>query len=138
MSKGIQHTGVVEKIEHSRVFVRIVQQSACCGCHAKSVCTSAGSKTMIIEIDDHSGRFKIDEEVLICGQYATGMYAVWLAFVLPLLLLVASAVAGTSLLGNEIIGGLAGLCILLPYYTILYLIRNKLKKKFVFSISKML
>jgi len=138
MSKGIQHTGVVERIEHARIFVRIVRQSACSGCHAKSVCTSADSKTMIIEIDDHSGKFEINEEVLVCGQCSTGMVAVWLAFGLPLLLLVSSAVAGTSLSGNEIIGGLAGLSILLPYYAILYLMRDRLKKKFVLSLSKIL
>ena len=132
------HTGIIERIEHSRILVRIVQQSACSGCHAKSVCTSADSKTMIIEIDDQSGQFAIDEEVLVCGQYSMGMYAVWLAFVLPLLLLVISAIAGTSLSGNEIIGGLAGLCILIPYYAILYLMRDRLKRKFVFSLSKIL
>ena len=132
------HTGVVERIEHARIFVRIVQQSACSGCHAKSVCINADSKAMIIEIDDHAGKFELDEEVLVCERYSMGMYAVWLAFVLPLLLLVFAAIAGTSLSGNEIIGGLAGLSILIPYYAILYLMRDQLKKKFVFSLSKIL
>ena len=138
MNKGIQHTGIIEKIEHPRIYVRIVQQSACSECHAKSVCASSDSKTKLIEIEDNSGNFEINEEVLICGQYSTGMYAVWLAFVLPLFLLVTVSVAGTKLSGNEITGGLAGLFILIPYYFIIYLMRDKMKNKFIFTLSKIL
>jgi len=138
MNKGIQHTGIIEKIEHPRIYVRIVQQSACSECHARSVCSSSDSKTKLIEIEDNSGKFEINEEVLICGQYSTGMYAVWLAFVLPLFLLVTVSVTGTKLSGNEITGGLAGLFILIPYYFIIYLMRDKMKNKFIFTLSKIL
>jgi sigma-E factor negative regulatory protein RseC len=136
MNRGIQHAGIVEKIEHPRVYVRIVQQSACSECHAKTVCSSADSKMKTIEIEDRSGKFEIDEEVLICGHYSTGMYAVWLAFVLPLILIVLAAVAGTTIWGNEIAGGLTGLFILIPYYGMIYLMRDRLKRKFVFTLSK--
>jgi sigma-E factor negative regulatory protein RseC len=138
MNTEIQHKGIVEKIEHKRIFVRIVQQSACGGCHAKSVCESADHKTKIIEIEDRSGKFEVNEEVMICGHYSMGLYAVWLAFVLPLLLLIIASATGTKLFENEIISGLTGLFILLPYYFMIYLMRSKLKKKFVFTLSKIL
>ena len=136
MSKGIQHTGVIERIEHPQIYVRVVQQSACSECHAKSFCTSSDSKTTTIEIEDHSGDFEINEQVLIGGQYAMGMQAVWLAFILPLFLVVLFVASGTILFNNELWGGLTGLSILLPYFIIIYLMRDKLKKKFVFTLSK--
>jgi Positive regulator of sigma E activity len=136
MGKGIQHKGIIEKIEHHCIYVRIVQQSACAGCHVKSICPGVDSVTKIIEIEDDSGRFKLNEQVLICGHYSIGMQAVWLAFIVPLLLIVSVAVIGTILSGNEIIGGLLGLFMLLPYYIIIYLTQDKLKKKLVFTLSK--
>ena len=136
MSNGIQHTGVIEKIEHPHIYVRIVQQSACSECHAKSLCTGSDNQTKLIEIEDRSGSFELNEQVYICGQYATGMYAVWLAFVLPLLFLVVCTATGTKLFDNEMMGALTGLSVLFPYYLIIYLMRNRLKKKFVFTLSK--
>jgi sigma-E factor negative regulatory protein RseC len=138
MRKEIQHTGVIERIEQFRIYVRIVRQSACSECHAKSFCTSTDSKTTTIEIEDHSGDFALNEQVLVGGQYAMGRQAVWLAFILPLFLVVLFVTLGTILFNNELLGGLAGLFVLLPYYMILYLNRDKLKKKFVFTLSKIL
>lgn len=136
MNRGILHNGVIEKIEPPFVFVRIVQQSACSGCHAKSLCTVSESKVKTIEIEDHSGKFKVNEEVNICGSYIMGLQAVLLTFVVPLFLILFTLFVGSSITGNEILGGIISLSILLPYYSILYLVRNKLKKKFTFSLSK--
>jgi sigma-E factor negative regulatory protein RseC len=136
MNETIQHIGVIEKIEPPVVFVRIVQQSACSECHAKSSCSASERKVKLIEVDDYSGKFHVNEEVRICGRASMGMQAVMFAFVLPLLLVVASLMAGIKLAGNEVTGGLAGLFILFPYYGSLYLMRNKMKKKFVFTLSK--
>ncbi|MDR0845870.1 MAG: SoxR reducing system RseC family protein, partial [Tannerella sp.] len=124
----IQHTGIIEKIEHPIVFVRIVQQAACSECHAKTTCVSSDRKIKIIEAEDYTGTFRVNEEVMICGQYTMGLYAVLLAYIIPLILVVAALVAGVELTGNEGIGGLAGLLVLLPYIIIMYMMRNKLKK----------
>lgn len=136
MNKNILHSGVIERIEFPFVFVRIIQQSACSDCHAKSVCSVSESKIKIIKIEDHSGNFRVNEDVHICGTYTKGLQAVLLAFIIPLLLIVISLFAGNIIIKNETWGGIISLIILFPYYGILYLARNKLKKKFTFSLSK--
>ena len=83
MSESINHNGIIEKIDGGTVYVRIIQQSACSGCHAKSMCTASESKEKIIEVPDNSGKFHINEEVLLCGQSSLGLQAVLLAFVFP-------------------------------------------------------
>ena len=88
MSESINHTGFVEKIDGDTVFVRITQQSACSGCHAQSMCSASEKKDKIIEVPDRSGRFRINEEVIICGQNSMGLQAVLLAFVIPLVIVV--------------------------------------------------
>jgi sigma-E factor negative regulatory protein RseC len=136
MNETVQHTGVIEKIEPPVVFVRIVQQSACSECHANSFCPASARKIKTVEVEDHTGSFLTNEEVLVCGRSAMGMQAVALAFVLPLLIMTVTLAAGIKLTGNELISGLSGLLVLLPYYGLIYLMRDKLKKKFVFTLSK--
>lgn len=136
MKDTISHNGVIEKIENGIVYVKITQQSACAGCHAKSMCTAADNKDKIIEVSDSSGSFLRDEPVVVCGQTSLGLQAVFLAFVLPLLIVVAVIITGNTLKWEDSISALAGLAILVPFYGVLYLFRDQLKKKFIFTIEK--
>jgi len=136
MNENIRHNGIITRICEDTIFVRIVQQSACAGCHARSMCSASESKVKEIEIKDRSGKYQIDEEVTICGQSSLGLQAVLLAFVWPLLLVIAAIVIGMGSGLDETISGVFGLLILIPYYLILYIMREKLKRKFVFTLEK--
>lgn len=137
MSENINHNGIVEKIEKDSVSVRIIQQSACSGCHAQAMCSASETKEKIIEVPDNSGKFNVNEEVIICGQSSLGLKAVLLAFIIPLIIVVATIVAGTGMHWNDTTSGLTGLLFLLPYYCILYFLRDKLKKQFIFTLKKL-
>lgn len=136
MRDNIRHRGKVEKVGKHKVFVRIEQQAACSACHARTACLASDKKEKIIEVDDDSGLYSVDEQVFVSAQPATGLLAVAVAFVIPLALVIIALIAGTGKSGNEAVGGLAGLSVLIPYYLILYALRDKLKKKFVFTLSK--
>lgn len=137
MSESINHNGRIEKIEGDTVFVRIIQQSACSGCHVQGMCSASEQKVKIIEVNDNSGKYRVNEEVMLCGRSSLGLQAVLLAFVIPIILVVAAIVAGTYLQWNETTSGLTGLLLLVPYYCILYLLREKLKRKFIFTLKKL-
>ena len=125
MSESINHNGIIEKIDGGT------------GCHAKSMCTASESKEKIIEVPDNSGKFHINEEVQLCGQSSLGLQAVLLAFVFPLIIVFAAIVTGTSMQWEETTSGLTGLLLLVPYYCILYFLRDKLKKRFIFTLKKL-
>ncbi len=137
MSNNINHTGVIEKIEGNLIFVRITQQSACSGCHAKAMCAASESKDKIIEVPDYSGKFSVNENVIICGQSSLGLQAVLLAFIFPLILIVAIIATGNILLWKETTSGICSLTLLAVYYCILYFLRDKLKKRFIFTLKKL-
>ena len=122
MSGNIHHAGVVERVESGIVYVRIVQQSACAACHAKAMCNASESKEKIIEVEDHSGAYEVGEQVTVWGQTSLGMQAV--------------LIAGTELCWSETATGLSGLLLLVPYYYIMYRMRGRLKKRFVFRLAK--
>ncbi|MCA5584089.1 SoxR reducing system RseC family protein [Parabacteroides gordonii] len=137
MSESINHNGRIEKIEGNAIFVRIIQQSACSGCHAQGMCGASEKKEKIIEVNDNSGKYHVNEEVTLCGQSSLGLQAVLLAFVLPVIFVVAAIVAGNYLQWDETTSGLTGLLLLVPYYCILYFLREKLKRKFIFTLKKL-
>jgi len=128
--------GIIEKIDGNLISVKIVQQSACSGCHAKSMCTASDSKEKIIEVTDYSGKFNVNDTVIICGESSLGLQAVLFAFVIPLIIIVLTIAIGTNLQLAETESALLGLLAVVPYYGILYMCRNKLKKKFVFTLKK--
>ena len=83
MSESIEHPGIVEQVDGSKVRVRITQYSACAGCHAKSACTISDRKDKWIDVEDASGDYHTGEAVVIVGENSLGREAVLLAFVLP-------------------------------------------------------
>ena len=137
MNGTIHHTGRVERISPDTGFVRITQRSACSGCHAQAMCSASEQKDKIIEVPDRSGQFAVNEEVVLTGETRLGMEAVILAFVIPLVIVVAMVAIGFSLGWDESLSGLIGLLLLIPYYGLLYLLRDRLKRRFVFTLRKL-
>lgn len=137
MTNCIKHTGIVEEITATRCKVRILQSSACSSCSVKSHCTTSESKEKIIDAYVLNGEtYSIGEEVMVSGQLSTGYKAVFLAFILPLILLVASAMITMPLLKNELLCVVITLLVVAIYYGVLSLFRDRLQKQFCFWIEK--
>jgi len=133
----ITHKGIIEQINREKITVRILQQSACSSCHAKGACMAADSKEKLVDIADHSGQFTLHELVIIEGKESIGYKAVFWAFLLPLLILIAMLVLTTSVWHfSETEAALSALLALAPYYLLLYLFRNSMAHTFQFSIKK--
>lgn len=136
----ISHIGIVEDIKGQAVQVRIQQASACDLCHAKFICSSADTKEKIVEVRAAEGSVAVGDKVMVEGAASMGMKAVFLAYVLPLVLLILVMVLCLTLIapGNEVVAALVSLGILLPYAFLLYLLKDKLSKKFRFEIRSLM
>ena len=136
MANLIQHQGIVESISGSQLTVRIIQSSACSGCHAKGYCSSADSKEKVIDIIDASAAsYQVGERVMVMGEMSMGMKAVVLAFVIPFFILVISLFVCVWLTGDELLAGTVSLSLLVPYYLIIWICKARLKQKFSFTIK---
>jgi len=133
----IEHEGIVEQIEGNFISVRILQKSACSDCHAKGYCTSADVREKSVKIRNNSGQFSLNEHVIIEGNTSTGYKAVLWAYIIPLIILVSAIIICTTVLHMpEVKAASISFLSLAPYYVILYLLRDKMAKKFIFSIKK--
>ena len=137
MADIIKHRGIVEKVEGLHVVVRIVQTSACAACSAKGLCNASESKEKQIDVYEVNASYQIGEEVVLCGTTSMGMRAVFLAFGIPmLLLLVALFVTMRVTDGDALVSSLVALFAVVPYYLVIYFMKDKLNKTFSFTIEK--
>ena len=137
MADLIKHKGIVEKIDGSHVTVRIVQTSACSSCSAKGLCNASESKEKLIDVYQSQVPCRVGEEVVVCGTTSMGMRAVFLAFGIPLLILLASLFVSMRMTGDDaLLSAVIALCAVVPYYLIIYLCKDKLDRTFSFTIEK--
>ena len=137
MADIIKHRGVVEKIDGSHIVVRIVQTSACSACSAKGLCNASESKEKQIDVYESNPSYRIGEEVVLCGSTSMGMRAVLLAFGIPVLLLLFALFATMRITdGDALHSAIVAMLAIIPYYFVIYLMKDKMNKTFSFVIEK--
>ena len=137
MADIIKHRGIVEKIDGSHIVVRIVQTSACSACSAKGLCNASESKEKQIDVYEVNPAYRIGEEVILCGTTSMGMKAVFLAFGIPVFLLLAVLFVTMRVTdGDALLSAIVAMVAVVPYYAVLYLMKDKMNKTFSFVIEK--
>lgn len=137
MSNVISHTGIVDGIAEGVVCVRIVQSSACGSCKVASYCNSAESKEKIVEVRcADASSYTVGQDVMVIAEPSVGMKAVTIAFVVPVITILAVVVIVLTAGGSEFMAAIAGLAVLVPYYAVLYAMRKHLERVLTFRINK--
>lgn len=136
MSNKIKHSGIVKSISHHCITVQIVQTAACTACQAAAHCHAAESKEKLIKVYGiDTGKYRIGESVIVCITRSVARLAVWLGFGLPFLILVVSLFAAAGITHHEGLSAMVGLLMLVPYYALLYLLRDRLKARLYVSLA---
>jgi sigma-E factor negative regulatory protein RseC len=130
----VNHEGIVQKNDGKSVIVSIITGTACSGCHAEAGCAMSGKEEKIIEIFGNYD-VKSGDSVTILMKLSMGYSAVFLGYFLPFLVVVATLIILHSLNTSELVAGLTSLAILIPYYSILYIFRKRISKKFTFTLK---
>jgi sigma-E factor negative regulatory protein RseC len=90
----------------------------------------------IVEVDkSYLYDFKVGDHVNLIMERKMGKRAVFLAYLLPFLIVMVALIVFTSVLENEGLAGLLSLAVLVPYYIIIYYKRDKLRKVFHFRLE---
>lgn len=131
----IEHEGIVAEINPQHIKVRIVNESACAACHAKGSCTAADLQDKLIDIYQFASDMKIGQKVMLLGEKSLAPKAVLLAYVYPILLILAVLITTFYLSDNELLAGGLSLAVLVPYYALIYRFKEKLKRTFSFTIK---
>jgi sigma-E factor negative regulatory protein RseC len=130
----IEHEGTVKSSDNKSVTVRVISSSACSGCHAEGMCSLSGKEEKLIEIP---GIYSVSpgDTVRVLMKQSSGFTAVLFGYVIPLVLVLAILIILVSASVPELAAGIGSVAVLVPYYLILYLFRDRMNKKFTFTLK---
>lgn len=137
MSNKIKHAGVVDGVEGECVRVRILQSSACSACKVAAHCNASETKEKIIDVmDADASHYQKGDQVMVVADTAVGFRASLYGYLLPLILMVVTLVGVLTATHSEGWAALSALGILMPYYVLLFLMRNKLRNRLSFTLER--
>ncbi len=117
--------------------VEIVSESACGACHAKGLCSVSESTVKEITVPTSGwNNLKPGDEVNVNLKASMGHKAVWIAYVIPLVVLMAVILIMTSSGVGELTSGLSGLAAVAVYYFVIWLLRGRLNDEYNFNITQ--
>ncbi len=139
---SILHDGIVVRTDltSGKVIVKIIDDEADCGsCPAAVVCSIAGNKSKeLLEIPcDNPDRFRPGEKVRVSGSEKLHQKAIILAIVIPCAIMLVVMTTIYLLTASQLSAALGGLGSTAFFFILLYLMRDRVRHEFIFSIDKL-
>lgn len=145
--KEIRHEGIIDSIDSDgHVRVRITQMAACAGCKVAAHCNASEQKVKMVDVYEKpapnpsagegrgSLRYKVGDCVVVATSEAAAGRALLLGFGLPLILLLVVLAVMLMAGCNEGVSAITALAVLLPYYLVLWLCRDRIAGNISFRI----
>lgn len=134
----IEHQGEIIEIGIDYIMVEIISQSACSSCNAKSMCSMSETESKVVEVENKGYEmFEIGETVNVILRKSLGFKALYISYLIPLLILILLLLSLSSFGIGELTTGLSIIIALAIYYIGVYLLRDRFKREFVFTIEKL-
>ena len=135
--RRIEHKGTVVSVTDEQIVVEIINRSACAECKAKGLCSLSEQKEKRIEAAPLPGQsWSVGEEARVSLKTSLGFRAVFLMYVLPLMVLLAVLFTLHALGVSELLTGLAALAAPLVCYWVVWLFRDRIGREYVFVLEK--
>lgn len=137
MKGDISHKGRIVRMTPQVTTVAIEQHGACGSCHAAGLCGMADVTEKAVDLPtDPYASYGVGDEVDLVLKASMGLKAVWLAYCIPLVVLLAVILGLIALGVGEIAAGLSGIGAVGVYYFLLWLFRDSLRNEYVFTIKR--
>lgn len=136
-AEEIRHSGIVKEITPSTIVVEIEGKSACSQCHARGACAASESKIKRIDVRRTPNlEVEVGESVEVVLKASLGLKAVFISYVLPLIILLILLLTLPNMGVSELLTGLISLLAVGGYFVVIYLLRKRLAAQFDFVIAK--
>ena len=135
MEHRISHEGIITRIDDNNVEVQILSKSACASCNIKGACNMSEMKEKIIVIPRPKDKdLSMGQEVTVSMGLGQANKAVIFAYVIPTIILFSMMFILNHFKIEEGVNALISIGSLIPYYLILFLFKDKIKRKFEYEI----
>ena len=118
------------------VVVRILQTSACAACKVAGHCNASEAKEKLVDVRcSDVAAYQTGQQVVVSASRDVANRALLLGFGVPFFLLVVVLIVALRLTGNEGVAALSALGALVPYYLLLWLLRDSIGRQVTFQIE---
>jgi sigma-E factor negative regulatory protein RseC len=131
---NIEHEGLVKDADEKSVTIILSPLTTCSGCYSEKSCGMAGSQEKVVKVDG-SFDVKPGDKVVVIMKQSLGYAALFLGYVLPLIIVLLFLIFLLALSLDELYSGMISLGILIPYYSGLFVYRKYIDKKFSFTLK---
>ena len=137
MSNKIIHSGVIKSIGVDCLYVEIMQTSACADCRVAGNCHASEAKVKVVDVYCRDvARYHVGERVVVSTTSQIGLMAMLYAYLFPLIVLMTTLILVRICTRSDGWAALSALAILIPYYIVLYLFRERIKEQVYFNIEQ--
>ena len=135
MEHGVSHEGIVTEIDNNNIQIKILSKSACASCNIKTACNMSEMQEKIITIAAPKDKeLTVGQEVRVSIALGQANKAVIFAYVIPSIILISMIFILNGFKIDEGINALISIGSLIPYYLILFLFKDKIKRNFEYEI----
>jgi sigma-E factor negative regulatory protein RseC len=92
-------------------------------------------KIVEVQPPDNEEIYQPGQHVVISLKKSLGYRALFLGYLFPFLILMLSLIVLISVTGNEALAAITSILLMIPYYLVLFLNREKIKSSFRFYIK---
>ena len=132
----ISHRGRIISVTPEVTTVQIVSESACAACHAKGMCSLGDASLKEIELPTRGwDNYPVGDEVSVVLRASMGHKAVWLAYVIPLVVMVAALLGTLAAGGSELLAGGLAIGAVALWFGVVWLLRDRLRNEYIFNIK---
>ena len=134
--ESVAHKGRIVQISPQFTTVEIVSESACSSCHAAGLCGMSEYTKKAIEVPTRSwDNYEVGQEVNVVLKASMGHKAVWVAYVIPLIVMTAVLLGFLGAGAGELVAGLSAIAAVGLYYLVVWLLRDRLRNDYIFEIN---
>lgn len=135
MEHRVSHEGIVTEIDNNNIQIKILSKSACASCNIKTACNMSEMQEKIITIAAPKDKeLSVGQEVKISITLGHANKAVIFAYVIPSIILISMIFILNGFKIDEGINALISIGSLIPYYLILFIFKDKIKRNFEYEI----
>ena len=130
------HPAVITKIKGSKLTLTLDRKTACADCHAKETCAILTCHKQTFEVNinkPHS--YHIGQEVILSAPNKNLLFAVFLGYIAPLILVLSSLFITHYYTQNELFSSSISLGLLAFYYIILSISNRFIQNKITIKIG---
>ena len=132
----ISHRGRIISVTPEVTTVQIVSESACAACHAEGMCSLGDASLKEIELPTRGwDNYQVGDEVSVVLRASMGHKAVWLAYVIPLVVMVAALLGTLAAGGSELLAGGLAIGAVALWFGVVWLLRDRLRNEYIFNIK---